>query len=152
MNGRIALFSHPDGEWDQLIVPMDESFDDYAQRLRDVIENLATFESRPAVEVLDDLITPDADIIRYRVASPVTGRGSIPLMEGIQLLEGAKRSILAAACSVVNPITYHPRMSRAEAQQLLNACHLGQTETRELFRIGLVSVACCGTGSGVASR
>ena len=138
VNGRIALFNHPNGNWDQLIVPMDESFDDYANRLRDVIENLAAFESRPVVEVLNDLITPDADILRYRVASLATGRGSIPLMDGIQLLEGAKRSILAAACSVVSPITYHPRMSRTEAQQLLSACHLGQTERGSYS----VSVSC----------
>ena len=94
MNGRIALFGHPEAQWDQLIVPMDESLDDYAQRLRDVIENLAAFERRPVVEVLNDLMTSDADILRYRVASSATGRGSIPLMEGIQLLDGAKRSIL----------------------------------------------------------
>jgi hypothetical protein len=128
VNGKIALFSHPQGQWDQLLVPMDESLDDYAKRLRDVVENLAEFESLPVVEVLNDLMAWDADTLRYRVASSATGRGSIPLMEGIQLLEGAKRSILAAACSVLNPVTHHPRMSRSEAQQLLHACHLGQTE------------------------
>jgi len=107
---------------------MEESFDDYAKRLRDVVESLAAFESRPVIEVLNDLVNVDADTLRYRVASPETGRGSIPLMEGIQLLEGARRTILAAACSVVSPVVYHPRMSRTEAQQLLSACHLGQTE------------------------
>ena len=138
VNGGIALFDHPQGKYDQLIVPMDESFDDYAERVRDVVENLAEFESRSVTEVLNDLMTPEADILRYRVASPSTGRGSIPLNEGIRLLEGAKRSILAAACSVINPIAHHPRMSRAEAQQLLGACHLGQTE-RASFSL---SVSC----------
>jgi hypothetical protein len=128
VNGNIALFNHPQGHWDQLIVPMDESFDDYAKRLGDVVENLAKFESRPVAEVLDDLITPEADILRYRVASQATGRGSIPLLEGVRLLDGARRSLLAEACSVLSPMTHHPRMSRAEAQQLLSACSLGQTE------------------------
>lgn len=138
VNGDIALFQHPEGEWDQLIVPMDESLDDYAKRLRNVVENLASFEHRPAAEVLNDLLSPDADILRYRVVSPATGRGTIPLVDGIQLLEGAKRSILAAACSVVQPSPYHPRMSRTEAQQLLNACQLGQTERGSYS----VSIAC----------
>ena len=114
VNGDIALFQHPAGQWDQLIVPMDESLDDYPRRLRDVIENLASFENRPVAEVLSDLLRPDADILRYRVISPATGRGTIPLVDGIQLLEGAKRSILAAACSVVQPHPYHPRMSRTD--------------------------------------
>jgi hypothetical protein len=138
VNGDIALFSHPRGEWDQLIVPMNERFDDYAKRVRDVIDTLSGFESRPKIEVLNDLLTTDADIVRYRVASLGTSRGSIPLMQGIRLLEGAKRSILASACSVINPTTHHPRMSRTEAQQLLGACHLGQTE-RASFS---VSVSC----------
>lgn len=138
VNGDIALFQHPEGKWDQLIVPMDESLDDYPRRLRDVIENLANFEHRPVAEVLNDLLSPDADTLRYRVISPATGRGTIPLVDGIQLLEGARRSILAAACSVVQPNPYHPRMSRTEAQQLLNACQLGQTERGSYS----VSIAC----------
>ena len=121
-----SRFNHPHAQWDQLIVPMEESFDDYAKRLRDVVEELAAFESRPVIEVLNDLINVDADTLRYRVASPETGRGSIPLIEGIQLLEGAKRTILAAACSVLSPVAYHPRMSRTEAQQLLGAVIWGR--------------------------
>lgn len=138
VNGEIALFNHPNAEFDQLIVPMDDTLDDYAKRLRDVIHNIATFESRPVVEVLNDLITPESDILRYRVASPSTGRGTIPLIEGIRLLDGARRSLLSAACSVINPVAHHPRMSRTEAQQLLNACHLGQTERGSYS----VSVSC----------
>ena len=75
VNGEIALFNHPGAKWDQLIVPMDESIDDYSKRLRDVVEILAQFESRPATQVLNDLLTPESDILRYRVASPATGRG-----------------------------------------------------------------------------
>jgi hypothetical protein len=36
--------------------------------------------------------------------------------------------VLSAACSVVQPQTFHPRLSRTEAEQLLQACRLGQTE------------------------
>lgn len=138
VNGEIALFNRPNGQDDQLIVPMDDGLDDYAKRLREVVENLAAFESRPVSEILNDLISPEADIVRYRMASPATARGTIPLVEGIRLLDGAKRSILAAGCSVVNPTAHHPRMSRVEAQQLLGACNLGQTE-RESYSI---SVSC----------
>src|SRR5437016_5561685 len=86
VNGHIALFEHPKGANDQLIVPMEETFDDYAKRLRELIENLAAFERRSPITVLNDLIMPDSDILRFRVASPATGRGSIPLNEGIRLL------------------------------------------------------------------
>ncbi len=134
----MAPFGHSDAAFNQLIVPTDESVIDYGRRVRDIVQNLSEFESRPQIEVLNDLINPDADILRYRVASRATGRGSIPLIEGIRLLEGAKRSILSAACSVVNPVAHHPRMSRTEAQQLLEACQLGQTERSSYA----VSVSC----------
>jgi hypothetical protein len=138
VNGNIALFNHPGAKWDQLIVPMDTRFDDYAKRIAEVIENLAAFEQRGATEILSDLLLPDSDVLRYRVVSAAASKGTLPLLEGIGLLEGAKRSLQAAACSVVNPVAYHPRMSRTEAQQLLSACHLGQTERRSFA----VTIAC----------
>ena len=116
VGGGIALFSHPGADLDQLLVPMDETFLDYSRRLRDVVETLADFEHRPVEEVLNDLIVPESDIVRFRVASPATERGSIPLQEGIRLLEGAKRSLLAAAHSVLSPAIHHPRMGRAEGK------------------------------------
>ena len=37
-------------------------------------------------------------------------------------------ALLASACSVVNPVRFHPRLSRSEADSLLTACRAGQTE------------------------
>jgi hypothetical protein len=128
VNGDIALFNHPRAQWDQLLVPMDERFDDYDQRISDVIRTLAGFESRPATEVLNDVLALESDILRVRVTSAATGRGSVPLVEGINLLVGARKGLLAAACSVIHPATHHPRMSRTEALRLIGACQLGQTE------------------------
>ncbi len=138
VNGNVALFSHPKGNWEQLLVPMDVTYDDYDRRIGDVVGVLAEFESRLAADVLQDLLQPDADVMRYRMVSPVTKRGTVPFLDGIRLLEGAKKSLLASACSVVHPATHHPRMSRTEAQQLLAACELGQTERRSFG----VAIAC----------
>lgn len=128
VDGGIALFAHPAHEDEQLIVPMDASFDDYSRRIADVVFNLAGIEKRPAIQVLNDLLNTDADILRFQVSSLDAQSGSVPLQAGIRLLEGARRSLLAAACSAIAPVTYHPRMSRTEAVQLLDACRLGQTE------------------------
>lgn len=128
VNGNIALFQRPTDDWRQLIVPMDESMEDYSQRIFEVVEKLAELESRSIVQVLNDLIMAEADVLRYRVMSSATGKGTVPLVEGFKLLEGAKKSVLAAACSVVHPVSYHPRMTQRKAQQLLQACQLGQTE------------------------
>ncbi|HEX8200539.1 MAG TPA: hypothetical protein VF590_08625 [Isosphaeraceae bacterium] len=78
--------------------------------------------------MLNDLLMPPADVLRFRIDEPETEAGIVPLAQGIDLLEGVRRSILASACSVVQPQTFHPRLSRTEAEQLLQACRLGQTE------------------------
>src|SRR5262245_20426179 len=136
VNGEIALFNHPQAQWDQILVPMDETFDDYDKRILEVIQTLAGIESRPEMEVLNDLLMADSDILRFRVTSSATGRGLIPLGEGVNRVGGARKSLLASACSVVNPAPYHPRMRRTEALQFLAACQLGQTE-RDSFTLVL---------------
>lgn len=138
VNGRIALFDGPTGDLEQLIVPTETTLDDYDRRIRDVVQILSEWESRSAVEVLNDLLMPDSDVIRYRVSSASTEKGTVPLLDGIRLLEGARMSLLAAACSVVNPVTHHRRMALAEAQRLVEATQLSQTE-RGSFT---VAVAC----------
>jgi hypothetical protein len=125
----IAIFRSPEpGSRKQLIVPMDPSYDDYGSRMAEVVEKLAAVEGRPVQEVLNDLLAPSADVLRYRVVSPATDRGSLPLGEAVRLLEGVKMSLLSAAHSVLSPQRHHPRMSRSEAVQLVDACSLGQTE------------------------
>jgi hypothetical protein len=81
---------------------------------------------------------PEVEIVRYRLISPETERGDMPLAGGLRMLDGARRSLLAAACSVVSPVRYHPRMSRTQALQLLEGCRLLQTE-RGSFT---VAIAC----------
>jgi len=136
VNGEIALFDHSHSQWRQLVVPMDETFDDYDKRVFEVVQTLSEIESRPGTEILNDLLMPDSDVLRFRVTSASTARGLVPLIEGIALVEGAKKSLLAAACSVVNPVSHHPRMSWTEALQMIGACQLGQT-VRESFTLAL---------------
>jgi hypothetical protein len=127
-NGKVAVFNRPGSDLDQLLIPLDPDLSDYARRMAEVVEGLAEHQGRPASEVLNDLLLPPSDVLRFRIDELETQAGVVPLVQGIDLLEGARRAILASACSVVQPQTFHPRLSRAEAEQLLQACRLGQTE------------------------
>ena len=127
-NGKVAIYSHPSSDLDQLLIPLDAALSDYARRMAEVVVNLAERENRPAGEVLDDLLLPPSDVLRFRLDEVESQAGVVPLEQGIDLLAGAKKALLAAACSVVQPRTFHPRLSRAEAEQLVRACRLGQTE------------------------
>jgi hypothetical protein len=123
---------------DQVLVPMDASRPDFAERMLDAVEKLAYFETRSLEAVIADLLTYDADVLRYRVDSSRTQRGTLPLGQAFDLLAGAKQSLLAAAHSALVRRKYHPKLSRTPAQKLLEACELQQTEQSSF----VVAIAC----------
>lgn len=127
MVGHLMVYGRP-GALDQVLVPTDTTRPDYAERVADVVEKLSKFEARPLVQILQDLLNFDADVLRYRVISPLAERGTLPLSQAIDLVDGARRSLLAAAHSVLRPRKHHPKLSRTEALALLDACQMGQTQ------------------------
>jgi hypothetical protein len=128
VNGKVAVFTLPSSDLDQLIIPLDQGAPDYARRMAEVVENLAEKEGRSSVEILNDLLIPPSDVLRFRLDEPESQGGFLPLNQGLDFLSGARRALLAAACSVIQPQKFHPRLSRIEAEQLVGASQLGQTE------------------------
>lgn len=125
---RIWLLRHPVERLRQLQIPMDVDQLGFTDGMLDVVRRLGEVEQRPLAAVLADLQWPDADVLRVRVASPDAEGGQLSLAADVMLREGARRALLASACSVVNPVAYHPRLSRSEADAMLAACRAGQTE------------------------
>lgn len=138
VNGRIAVYRNPHAALRQLIVPLDDTLDDYSERMAEVIDRLAEFENRPAREILDHLLLPPADVIRLRESSGDAEEGCLPLDHAVRFLDGTRKALLASAHSVLVPQPYHPRLSRGEAEQFLSRCRMGQTE-RGSF---VLTVAC----------
>lgn len=126
--GRLAIFQRADNELDQLLLPLEPQRSDYADRMADAIVKLVEIEGRPAPAILFDIANYDADVMRFRIASTSTEKGTLPLEDAISLLEGARKSLLSAAHSVLAPQKFHPRLGRSEADDLLKSCRMGQTE------------------------
>lgn len=137
--GNLMVYGRPErNALDQVLVPIDATRPDFSERMYDTVEKLASFEGRQAAVLYTDLLNYDADVLRFRVASPQVEKGTIPLVQAIDLLAGAKQSLLAAAHSVLVPRKHHPKLGRSEALQLLDACQMGQTEQRSF----VVSISC----------
>lgn len=126
--GRIWLLTHASDPLRQLIVPKDAQDPAFESGMLDVAARLAEIERRTIDAVLADLASADADVLRVRVVSRVAARGEVSLATDVALRDGARRALLASACSVVNPQPYHPRMTKGPAEALLAACRAGQTE------------------------
>jgi len=135
----VAVFQTPkQGRYEQLIIPVDKEIDDFSERIIDVVLRIAEFEGRTPTSVINDLLAPNSDTIRFAIEGREADAGFVSLLGGIDLLEGAKKALLASACSVLSPIQYHPRLSRSEADLLLSSSHLNHTEQGSF----VVSISC----------
>jgi hypothetical protein len=138
VNGKIAVYKDPASPLHQLIVPLDELFDDYGDRTAEAIHRLAEFEKRPAQEILNHLLLPPSDVLSFREISADAEDGNVPLDRAVRMIDGARKVLLSGAHSVLVPQPYHPRMSRSEAEDFVSRCRLGPTD-RGRF---VLTVAC----------
>jgi hypothetical protein len=111
-----------------VLLPLSRNFADYNQAIVDAIRKLSDFEKRDELQIVNDLISPPSDIVRFRIENETTSSGLIPLRSGFELLESARKSLLSAASDIISPSLYHKRMSYKPAIQFIDACYLGQTE------------------------
>jgi hypothetical protein len=145
--GRVAVFDRPDNVDEQVLIPLDENTRDYDARMAEAVWNLARWEKRPPEETAKDLLFAGSDVLRFKVASPLLEAGTLPLTDGLHLLDGIRTAILAAAHSVISPVRYHKRLSRNDAEELLSACRMGQTE-----RGSFVATVACPLRAGDAEQ
>ncbi|NJK33112.1 MAG: hypothetical protein HC927_12290 [Deltaproteobacteria bacterium] len=120
-----ALYERNDVEID---VPLRVDYADYARRLEEVLEILASVEKVSPAELIDDLTQPIGDTLAIRVQSEFTTSGTLPLEDSIRVRQGAKALLLSAAHSAVLPQPWFPRMTRTEAVELMNSVQEGQTQ------------------------
>lgn len=112
----------------EAVVPGRRDLADYLPRMNEVVQMISAVEERSTWQVLADLSSPPADIIRLQVSASDATHGTIPLDEGSRLINGAKSLLLAAACSARQPASFYPRQAYTEVLEFLKSCRLGQTE------------------------
>lgn len=123
-----AIVTPDDNPSYDILLPLSRTFADYSLSINQAIKRVAAYENRDEIQLLNDLIAPPSDIVRYRIENESTANGIIPLKAGFDLLESAKKSLLSAASDVLSPNFYHKRMSYKQATQFIDACYLGQSE------------------------
>lgn len=116
------------GDRVELVLPLRRALGDFVPRMAEVVGTLSAKENRSQLEVLSDLQTAGADIVRVRFRHASASDGSIPLDRGEALVENAREMMLAAACAVVQPKAYYSRRRPEEANRFVRGLRMGQTE------------------------
>jgi len=112
----------------EVLIPLSRDFSDYGYAVQKAINLIAEFEQRESIQLINDLLLPPADQIRFRVNNSRTKDGLISLSEGFMLLESAKKALFTIAHDILKPETYHNRLALKDAQQFIDSCLMGQTE------------------------
>jgi hypothetical protein len=116
------------GEDFEILLPLDRSFRDYALRTAELLATLELAEGRSQLEILRDISTTFADVIRIRAQHEGSKDGSLSLEGGVSLVENARELLLAAACSTVSKRSYFPTRKPDAALHYVERLRMGQTE------------------------
>lgn len=125
---KAAVWVKPEVRDADVLLPLVTGAGDFALRMSEVLLTLERIEGRSQEEILHDVLTVSADILRIRCNAGEAGDGSVPLEVGAELIEQAQQLIAAAASSAVQPKAYWARKKPAQATDYLKQVKLGQTE------------------------
>jgi hypothetical protein len=126
---RAAVWVKPNGDEPQdVIVPLRREAADFALRIAEVLGKLESVEQRSQEDIIKDLLTASADLVRIRSLGAGTADGTIPLDIGVSFVEDAREMVMAAACATVAPPPYWARRKPARAVEFMQGVRMGQTE------------------------
>ncbi|MCT7361043.1 hypothetical protein [Thalassolituus pacificus] len=112
----------------EIILPLKYDLKDYVQRSYDLVNVLAKFENRSFRDVVDDLINFHADVIKIRVVHNDVENGSIPLSDGVLLVEKAKELLTSVTKSAFSKRRHFTGGVSQEVMDFVETFRLGQTE------------------------
>lgn len=117
-----------DAEEVEVLLPLDRSLGDYALRMGEVVRTLERVEARSQLEIVHDIVTTDADIVRVRLHASEKSNHTLPIEDAVLAAEKSRDMMLAAACSAVEPREYYHARKFDQANAYVRRLRLGQTE------------------------
>lgn len=124
IGGRVRQFISPDGE-DAVLLPVDKNFTDYYQVMYSTISSLAESNGRSVESMINRLINPAYDILKWRLADL---NGSIPLTDMADTLDRIKGLLAVSCLDTLTPAKYHNKIFTRHVNKTISEYSIGQTE------------------------
>lgn len=124
----LFVLNSPTNDFTQLIFPKDDSISEYQEMAMVSIRRLTEFYKLPLNKVVEDIREVNDDVIALRYFSDSKTVNSISFQEALDSIDATKQMLLSAASTVVNPVTFHPKLNRTEAQDLIKKARFRHTE------------------------
>ncbi|HUU81883.1 MAG TPA: hypothetical protein VM243_00140 [Phycisphaerae bacterium] len=117
----------------------------------DILRTLEAVEERSQIEILSDLFTASADVVRLRIPEAEGSDGTIPIEEGAQVIQKARDMMMAAACAAIDRRPYFPTRKPNKATEYLRKVRMGQTE-RGSYVVTIISPVAPALAPGEGER
>jgi hypothetical protein len=130
LNGKGSLWLQeaPNGEEFDITLPLKRDLADYALRMGELLRTLAAAERRSELEVLRDVMTTTADLVRVRAPSHSAENGTLPLEQAVSFVERSRDMMLSAACAAHEKRSFYAKRKPQQAMDYLRQVRMGQTE------------------------
>ncbi|MBF0463655.1 MAG: hypothetical protein HQK88_01270 [Nitrospirae bacterium] len=116
-----------DGDF-EAILPLNREFGDFALRMADILKTLEAVEERSQLEIVNDLLTSSADIIRLHIKDAESDDGTISIEAGAQIIKSSCDLIIAGACAAIEKREVFQTKKPTKAADYLKKVRMGQTE------------------------
>lgn len=123
-NRNLMIFNY---EGKQIAIPASETFDDFYDKVSNVIESIAYIQDKPIIDIIKDIRTSYYDRIEFRIISEFSEQGCLPLSYASECVEGLKDLILYSTCAELKAEPVCVRSTNS-AKELLDNFKLAQTE------------------------
>lgn len=130
--GSAWIFVGKDGSKFEVLLPMSRDLTDFHSRIEEVLHVLEVVEThetggeRSRSEIVADITTVTADVLRFRFDD--ADGGTLPIEEGVRVVEHVRNLILAAACATVQPRQQYQTRKPAQATEYLSRVRIGAPE------------------------
>lgn len=124
----LFVLNSPLKDYTQLVFPTNTQVSDYVGMATASLEKLAMTHRLSFHKVLEGIREVNDDVICLRYYSESKIVNSISFEEALESISAARQLLLSAASSVVSPLTYHPKLNRAEPQDLIKSVRFRHTE------------------------
>lgn len=126
-SGKIKQFEK-EGVDDSVLIPMTKTFSDYYEVYTESLDTLSTSESTTIISLLNKLINPSCDIIKWRIAGSDTFRGSIPFESMINNIDFIKELFSVSYLDIKSPAIFHKKVGTKDVENQIKQYKFGQTE------------------------
>lgn len=117
-----------DGLEDSILIPMENSFSDYYNVLAESLDTLCLSESTTLLTLLNKLINPSCDLLRWKIADNDTFFGSIPFESMVNNIDYIKDLLSVSYLDIKSPSKFHKKVSTKDVEKQISQYKFGQTE------------------------